>query len=310
MQIQPRRKGAIRRSEIPPDVLNALNEGREETITLVEWLAIDMRTLLRSIAPDVGLSDALGQLEEAYGPLARQGVTVRLKGVGAALWDVSRGRPDRNQVFENLASHKSDMVRGWAAFMLAADQDTPLAERLEATRRFAADRSVAVRELAWDSFRPYVADELSVGFELLKTWVRDTDPNIRRCAVEGTRPRGVRTAHIEALKEDPSPGLSLLEPVRSDPSRSTSSGRSPTGSTTPASRARTGFARYARAGPGSLLPRRRPGPFTMLCGPCARWKGGSVAVSQMLPEMSGRRGTWRKPLAGVPDAYQRPSHPV
>ena len=219
MQIQPRRKGAIRRSEIPPDVLNALNEGREETITLVEWLAIDMRTLLRSIAPDVGLSDALGQLEEAYGPLARQGVTVRLKGVGAALLDVSQGRPDRNQVFENLASHKSDMVRGWAAFMLAADQDTPLAERLEATRRFAADRSVAARELAWDSFRPYVADELSVWFELLKTWVRDTDPNIRRCAVEGTRPRGVWTAHIEALKEDPSPGLSLLEPVRSDPSR-------------------------------------------------------------------------------------------
>ena len=46
-----RRKGATRRADIPPDVLRALNEGREETITLAEWLAIDMPSLLRSKTP-------------------------------------------------------------------------------------------------------------------------------------------------------------------------------------------------------------------------------------------------------------------
>ena len=215
----PRRKGAIRRSEIPPDVLRALNEGREETITLVEWLAIDMPTLLRSILPDVGLAEARDELDGAARSLAEEGVTVRLKGIGRALFEATRRDTRRAEVFEALASHTSDMVRAWSAFMLSADGDLPLADRLEATRRFAADRSVAVREIAWDSYRPYVAADLSHGTRLLGAWVRDPDPNIRRCAVEGTRPRGVWTPHIEALKADPEPGLRLLEPVRSDTSR-------------------------------------------------------------------------------------------
>ncbi len=55
MQPEPRRKGAVRRADIPPEILLALNEGREETVTLVEYLAIDMSVLLRSILPSVGL---------------------------------------------------------------------------------------------------------------------------------------------------------------------------------------------------------------------------------------------------------------
>ncbi len=111
------------------------------------------------------------------------------------------------------------MVRAWAAFMVAADASLSLAERLAEARRFAADRSVAVRECAWDSFRPYLAADLDQAFALLRPWVDDADENVRRCAVEATRPRGVWTAHIEELKRDPEPGLVLLEPVRSVPSR-------------------------------------------------------------------------------------------
>ncbi|MDQ4131336.1 MAG: DNA alkylation repair protein [Actinomycetota bacterium] len=103
--------------------------------------------------------------------------------------------------------------------MLAGDETLPLDERLERSRPFAADHSVAVRECAWDSFRPYVVRELERGLELLQPWVHDEDPNIRRCAVEGTRPRGVWTVHIQELKREPWRGLPLLEPVRSDPSR-------------------------------------------------------------------------------------------
>ena len=88
-----RRKGAVRRSDIPPDILEGLNEGRLETVTLAEWLAIDMSTLLRSILPAVGLADAEEALAEAVHRLAGEGVTRRLKGVGEALYTVTRDHP-------------------------------------------------------------------------------------------------------------------------------------------------------------------------------------------------------------------------
>src|SRR4029434_5740841 len=42
--------------------------------------------------------------------------------------------------------------------------------------------------------------------------------NVRRTAIESTRPRGVWCTHIEALKSDPGPALIILEEVRADPS--------------------------------------------------------------------------------------------
>ena len=144
----------MRRSEIPAGVLQALNGGREETITLMEWLAVDMPVLLRNILPQVGLGGAIEALGRAADQLDGLGVTRRLKGIGAALFEATRDHPQRWEIHGRLAEHPSDMVRAWAAFALAADPDIPLAERLEATRRFAADRCVSVRECAWDSYRP------------------------------------------------------------------------------------------------------------------------------------------------------------
>ena len=208
------RKGASRIADIPPETLAALNAGRLETVTLVEWLAIDQPTLLRHALEDVGAEPGVTRaLVERAEQLSGEGVTRRLKGIGAALQELA---PSLGTA---LAEHRSDMVRAWAAYMLTADAGLDLAERLERARRFAADRTIAVRECAWDSFRPYVAAELDLGLSLLRDWVEDSDPNVRRCAVEGTRPRGVWTPHIEALKADPERGLPLLEPVRSDASR-------------------------------------------------------------------------------------------
>jgi 3-methyladenine DNA glycosylase AlkC len=102
--------------------------------------------------------------------------------------------------------------------MVTADERLAFAKRLERARRFAADTHMAVRECAWDSFRPFLARDLPGALRLLRPWVHDKDGNVRRCAVEATRPRGVWTEHLEALKDDPEPGLPLLEPLKADPS--------------------------------------------------------------------------------------------
>ena len=218
-QASRNRKGAVRRSDIPPDVLRALNEGRDETITLVEWLAIDASALLGNILSDVGLEASRSRILEGYEPLRDEGITARVRGAGKLLFEAGLGDPREAEIFEGLATHTSDMVRAWAAFTLTADETLALEGRLARTRRFAADRSVVVRECAWDSSRPHIRSDLPATFRLLEEWVVDDDHSVRRCAVEGTRPRGVWTQHIEALKGDPKSGLVLLEPVRSDPSR-------------------------------------------------------------------------------------------
>ena len=213
------RTGAQRRSEIPAAVLAGLNTGELESVNLVEWLAIDMPTLLRNVAPQVGLADQADELWAEAHALEGLGTTKRQKGIGAALYGALAERSDSGAVFEALASQTSDMARAWAAFALQADESLDLPERLDATRRFAADPAVSGRECAWDSFRPYLAPDLSAGLELLEPWLRDTDPNIRRFVTEATRPRGVWTPHIPALKDDPGIALHLLEPLKSDPSR-------------------------------------------------------------------------------------------
>jgi 3-methyladenine DNA glycosylase AlkC len=143
----------------------------------------------------------------------------RLRAIGSALCKVLLARPDGDAVYEALASHRSSVVREWAAMTLPANPRLSLEQRLRRARSFARDDSMGVREIAWLSYRPFVAADVPRTIALLESWVRDEEPRVRRCAVESTRPRGVWCTHIPALKAEPQQGLPLLEPVRSDPDR-------------------------------------------------------------------------------------------
>jgi 3-methyladenine DNA glycosylase AlkC len=216
----PRRTGATRRADIPPSLLARLSRGEEPTATLVEWMALDTGVLAGAVLPAALGARAAAPLVEQARALASAPVTRRTRGFGPplALALAALPTPRRARAFEALATHRSDMVRSWAAYARACEASGDLPALLAGLKRFAADGHMAVRECAWDAWRPHVARDLARGIALLGPWVRDPDASVRRCAVEGTRPRGVWTAHIEALKADPSPGLALLEPVRADPS--------------------------------------------------------------------------------------------
>jgi len=215
----PLRKGARNRASVSSELRRALDAGTESTRTLSEWLVVDHVQLMTVAARGAGFSSvAVKRLAQQVKELADVGVAVRMRLTGPLVDAALRTEPEAAALYEALASHPSDVVREWAAQALGAATDLALEQRLVAARRFAMDPLMSTREAAWMTLRPHLAAELERAFQLLMPWVHDADANVRRCAVEATRPRGVWCKHLNALKANPKPGFLLLEPVRADTS--------------------------------------------------------------------------------------------
>lgn len=201
------RKGALKPIDVPIDVLERLNCGAIETVNLAECLAVDFAILMTQVVPELTTA-ARSCIQPS------DGITKRMAAAGKLLLEHLGAEGVRE-----LTAHPSDTVRGWAAYSLAAIPDRSLEQRLSSIQSLADDNHFGVREWSWLAVRPYVAAQLDEAIPLLMPWVSDNSPNIRRFAIEITRPRGVWCAHIPKLKENPELGLSLLEPVRADESR-------------------------------------------------------------------------------------------
>ncbi|MGH6897347.1 MAG: DNA alkylation repair protein [Geminicoccaceae bacterium] len=212
-----RRRGARRRSDVAVETLRKLNLGLDETVNLMEWLAVDMDVLARSVFSSAQCGDLGRKVLDKLPRLAGLGITKKLAAVGAAVASVSRD-PDHH-LHRTLLNHRCDIVRQWAVYALHALPGLPSAERLTRTRHFAADHNMTVRECAWMAFRPHLAIDLDDGINRLQAWVEDADPNVRRFAIEVTRPRSVWGQHLSMLKREPQKCLPLLEPVSADLSR-------------------------------------------------------------------------------------------
>lgn len=202
-------------SDVPASRLGLLNTGKVETEHLAEWLAVDMADLLRAVLPALGLANRRSFITSELHGADQLGVTARLARIGSILFEATER--DWESSANALAGHRSDVVRQWGAYVVAAVPLLALPVRLNALRRFAADQNMSVRECAWMAFRPFLAAELEVGLDLLQSWSFDNDARIRRFASEVSRPRGVWCAHIKSLKKSPELGLPLLEPLRADP---------------------------------------------------------------------------------------------
>lgn len=212
------RKGAARIALMPPEVLEALNEGLLPTVNLNEFLALDLSRLTRNVASHIGLPADHERIADTLAMLGAFKPVKRHAHVARALYDLTEPRADRDAIAHALATHPSDVARSWATQWIAFS-GLPLHAKLQSARRFAADPHFGVREMAWMAVRDEVAGAVDDAVELLAPWVRDRDENIRRFASELTRPRGVWCAQIETLKAEPWRALPLLEPLKADPSR-------------------------------------------------------------------------------------------
>lgn len=194
-------------SNISPEIIAELNAGTREAKTLAEGLAVDMAKLLRTAVP--------GLAEEIYADIegqAERGITRRMESCGQVLLD-HFGLERLNEI----AKHPSDTVRGWVCFAIGLEPKLKLKERLDLIRPFADDKHFGVREWAWLPLRAHLSKNVSHAISALKPWTKEKSPYLRRFAVESTRPLGVWSVHIAQLKQNPSIGLPLLEPLRADP---------------------------------------------------------------------------------------------
>lgn len=192
------RTEAMKVADIPAARLRALNSGQSAATNLTESLAVDFQQLLKAIEPRTkAIIDA------------EAGIVQRMTQAGALF----AGR------HQEIVQHKSDTVRGWAAFAIAAAPNLTLQQRLQELRPLADDEHFGVREWAWLALRPHIAANLAESLRLLTPYAQEGSANLRRFSSEATRPRGVWCAHLGELKRDPTPGLAILDPLRADPSR-------------------------------------------------------------------------------------------
>jgi 3-methyladenine DNA glycosylase AlkC len=178
-----------------------------ETKTLAEVLAVDFALLMRAAFPQLSC-----EATERMRAASTRGITERMAEAGLILFQHFGAAG-----YLRLSRHRSDTIRGWAAYLLAASSDFSLGERLQLTRPLANDHNSGVREWAGLALRPMVSGNVELAIDLLEAWTVSTSPFLRRFASEVTRPRGVWTARIEILVHNPELGLPVLEPLRADP---------------------------------------------------------------------------------------------
>jgi len=217
LEVLKARKGAVRRSEIPSNVLAALNRGEIETVNLVEFLAVDHAKLFRSTRSQLSLDDpSAKQIASTIKKLADVGVMQRLADTGQVFHQVLDGSDHREAVYRQLAAHPSDVLRNWAAYMDTANPKLTFAQRLKRARPFAIDENMGVREIAWMCVRVPASDKIVTQIEKLHPFAKHKNYLMRRFAIELSRPRGVWTKHITGLKERPEIAEPLLELCRED----------------------------------------------------------------------------------------------
>lgn len=185
--------------------LTELNSGRRPTATLMEVISIDQQALLAAVVPN---------LKEHATRLASPRLLRRMETGGHLLWNEFG-----DDLWPTSDGWKSDIARGWAAMAVGLVPGLSLGQRSSKVQKFAGDAHWAVREWAWLGVRNHIVDEPRAALRDLIPWTRSRSPYVRRFASEATRPIGVWSRHIPALRRDPSPALPLLSALVSDSER-------------------------------------------------------------------------------------------
>ena len=214
------RKGARKVQDIPNEVLDLLNKGAIETVNLTEWLAVDHLKLIKHNFSNLGISKEISQKVEGAIKAQKKASTMNtIKVVGATLFESFPNDKKRQTIINKLSNHPSDSIRCYAPYLISLNENLKIEEKLDQAKSLVADKHFGIREIVWMALRPAIEKDLKKSISFLKKWASDEDENVRRFTTESTRPRGVWCKHIDALKENPSIALPILNKLKSDPSK-------------------------------------------------------------------------------------------
>lgn len=109
---------------------------------------------------------------------------------------------------EGLAGWSVWAMTEWVARCGAEDPVRSLAALREMTQRFSAEFAI----------RPFLQRDPEGTLALMKPWLRDPSPHVRRWLSEGTRPRLPWGLRLDCFIKDPHACLCILETLHDDPS--------------------------------------------------------------------------------------------
>lgn len=216
--MEAKRKGARSLKDLSQDVLDQLNKGTIESVNLTEWLAVNTKLLLENVLKQTGRQAYLAPILSDIEKLKKQTVNTINEAIGVGLLRESSRNNDKD-FLRQISSHISDTVRCWATYTVGRNWNLTISQKLDQLKPFAADTHFGVREIAWMAVRPHLTEQITESIRILSAWTESEDENIRRFASEATRPRGVWSEHITALKANPELALSILDPLKSDTSK-------------------------------------------------------------------------------------------
>ncbi len=213
-----KRIGAKSIKDIPSDILLKLNHGHIETANLVEWLAIDQLKLLHYFLVKINREHYFADIKHKIQTLKKPSFNAHNQIIGEYLYkNIVENQDDT--LLKIMMQHTADLIRCWAAYVVACQNTHTLHAKFECIQPLAADNHFGVREVSWMAMRADIIKNLTICIEILRSWSLSANENIRRFASEATRPRGVWCAHITALKEQPDLALAILEPLKQDKSK-------------------------------------------------------------------------------------------
>jgi 3-methyladenine DNA glycosylase AlkC len=185
--------------KISPERLQLLNTGQIESRNLMEFLVLDPELILKNNFPDFNYVK----------PVDRIGIVQKLEHIAANLNEQFGFKK-----FEQFSSHKSDLIRSLACYLLAK-QPFSFEDKLKLMTRLADDQNTGVREWAWLAIRKEFTQDLIKNISYLVRFTNKS-ANLRRFVCELSRPRGVWCRHILEFRESPWLGLKIIEPLKSD----------------------------------------------------------------------------------------------